>query len=137
MIPRLYIYLALAVAAGGAYWYVHALQVKAARVEAAEAMVTNLQQSLRKANEASKAYQADLTRLSGERAKPLSVRLCRSPVRPPAAAAGSDAEAQGHVGEAAAVDIGPDIGDQLLEYGIDAEANALQLDRLQQWIRGR
>jgi hypothetical protein len=134
---RLYLYAALAIALASGAFYVHHLQKKAARVEVAEAMVTNLQQSLRKANAASQAYQADLTRLNGERAKPLSVRLCRSPVRTPAAAAGPDAEAQGHVGEAAAVDIGPDIGEQLLEYGIDAEANALQLDRLQQWIRGR
>ena len=139
MLPiKVYAYLAAALALAGGLWYVHHLQVKAARVDAAEAMVTNLQQSLRKANAASQAYQADLTRLNAERSKPLSVRLCR-PVRAPAAPAGSDAAAPEHVGEAPAVDsvAGPDIGDQLLEYAIDAEANALQLERLQEWVRNR
>jgi hypothetical protein len=95
-------------------------------------------ENLKKANEASNAYQGDLKRLESERSNVPVVRLCKpARVSTPGAPSGSDAEAPGHVGEEAAFHPGPDIGDQLLEYAIAAEANMLQLERLQGWVRNR
>lgn len=118
------------------------LQETRSALKTATATIVAERENTRKANEASDRYQADLNRLSTERSKPLSVRLCRSArVQPPGAPGGPDAASAGHVGEAAAGDSGsipgPDIGDQLLNYAIDAEANMLQLERLQQWVRER
>jgi hypothetical protein len=99
----------------------------------------------RKANESSDDYQKRLHALEDQRLEPFpSVRLCKQPtsaarVSASATASGSDAaatadivkEAEGHS------EPGPDIGPALLEYGLQCEANALQLDRLQEWIRHR
>jgi hypothetical protein len=139
MIPlRLYAYIGIAITVLAAAGYVWHLKGKADLVDVLEATLKNERESTRKANEASKQYQADLSKLQSERAKPLSVRLCR-PAPKPAAPRGSDDAPTGHVGEAPAADTvaGPDIGDALLEYGIACEANMLQLDRLQKWVRAR
>jgi DNA-binding MarR family transcriptional regulator len=133
---RLWLYIGIAITVLAAAGYVWHLKGKADRVDVLEATLKGERESTRKANEASKSYQADLTRLQSERAKPLSVRLCR-PASKPAAPRGSNDAPTGHVSEAAAADIGPDIGDALLEYGIAAEANMLQLERLQAWVRAR
>lgn len=138
---RLYIYagIAAAILAGG--FYVHHLRVSntalTAELSTAKASLLAQAENLRKANEASNLYQADLTRVSHERDSALHVRLCRQPVHSGATPAGSDAASPGHVGEEAAGDPGPDIGNALLEYGIACEANQLQLTRLQEWVRAR
>ena len=135
---KFYAYIGIAITALAAAGYVWHLKGKADRVDVLEATLKNERESTRKANEASKQYQADLSKLQSERTKPLSVRLCR-PAPKPAAPRRPDDAPTGHVGEAPAADIvaGPDIGDALLEYGIACEANMLQLDRLQKWVRAR
>lgn len=140
MIPlKLYGLIALAIAmASGLLYHRHVVKQRdrlQIALSAADAVISGLKHDAKIAKEASDAYQADLTRLSSERAKPLSVRLCRSPaVQAGSAAAERPGSASaGHVGEEAS----RDIGGELLEYGIACEANALQLDRLQQWVRSR
>jgi hypothetical protein len=155
MIPlRLWLYGAAAVVLLAGLGYVKHLHGKAAerdaavaQARAAERRYTDLQAlhavQIKKAEDASNAYQSDLQRLERERSQPVPVvRLCRSPATVPAprpAASGSDAAEAGHVGEAPAGDsgAGPDIGQALIEYGLACEANGLQLDRLQEWVRSR
>jgi hypothetical protein len=144
---RLYLYAAAAMALLALFWHdrhvTKRLESTKAALSVAEATITAERENTRKANEASNQYQASLRDLERERANVPVVRLCRPPsavsARP--AAGRPDATAAGHVGEAAAGDpveaVGPDIGAELLAYGIDCEANALQLERLQGWIRNR
>jgi hypothetical protein len=149
---RLYLYIALALIALATLGYVKHLHTKAGERDAAVAALTTERAArtaeraahaheLKIAREVSHAYQSDLSRLQAERDRPLTVRLCKPrPVAVPAASRAterSDAASSGHVGREAAQDPGPDIGDQLLEFGIACEANALQLTRLQEWVRAR
>jgi hypothetical protein len=141
---RLYVYAAIGLAIAGLIWHDRYQTKRADRLAAELSTATETllaeRENVRKANAASQAYQTDLARLESERRKPLSVRLCRSPAVPATrTASGPDAAPTGNVGEAATGDSGaaPDIGDQLLNYAIDAEANMLQLERLQGWVRGR
>ncbi len=148
-IVRLYLYAAVALALIGLGIYAKHQHDRAAklqaRAESVEASITALRAAhaheQRIAKEASNAYQKDLARLNAERSQPMSVRLCkpaRNSVPAPAAAPErTHAATTGHVGEETAPDIGPDIGAELLEYGLACQANALQLDRLQQWVRSR
>jgi Flp pilus assembly protein TadB len=146
---RIYAYIAAALALIGAAIYVNQLQKKASRVDAAEARAEAAENQVtaeraaraheqRIAKEASDGYQSDLKRLETERTAPDPVvRLCkRAAASVPtggSAATGPDAAgATDHV-EAAQTDIGP----ALMDYGIACEANALQLTRLQEWIRAR
>lgn len=150
---RLYIYAAIALALVSLGLYAKHQHLRAdratTRAQAAEASITALRAAhaheQRIAKEASDGYQKDLARLSTERDKPLSVRVCK-PARsavPAAAGAtgGSDASAsgreRGEVAEDPRDGAGPDIGGALLEYGIACEATALQLTRLQEWVRAR
>lgn len=147
MIPRLYIYLALAVAAAGALSYVAYLKHRADKVpvlertlatERASALALRLAyEHERKINdEASNAYQAELARI---RSAPSigPVRLCRSPTgwvpAAPATASGPHAEPAGRV----EVEAGEDIGPALDRYGGDCEAVGAQLKGLQGWVRSR
>jgi hypothetical protein len=149
---KLYAYIALALMLAGAGLYVRHLAVKAGERDAAVAALEGeraartaeraaVAHELKIAQEASNAFQSDLRRLESERADVPVVRLCRArPAAVPAASPATerpDAAGTGHVGQAPAVDTGPDIGAQLLEYGIACEANALQLERLQGWVRAR
>jgi hypothetical protein len=151
---RLYAYLAAALLLLAGLGYVKHLHGKAAerdaavaQARAAERRYTDLQAlhavQIKKAEDASNAYQSDLQRLERERSQPVPVvRLCKRSATVPAArpaASGSDAAEAGHVGETAAGDsgAGPDIGQALIEYGLACEANGLQLDRLQEWVRAR
>lgn len=145
MIPlRLYIYAGIALAFVSLFihdrWTAKRYEHQKAANVTLTATINAERENTRKANEASNAYQADLRRLEDERSNTPVVRLCKpARVRPAATTAGSDAEAAGHVGGEAAENLvaGPDIGADLLEYGIACEANMLQLDRLQGWIRNR
>jgi hypothetical protein len=94
---------------------------------------------LKIAKEASDGYQKDLARLERERDSIPVVRLRKCPPVSTAGTAASrpDAEASRRVGETTAEDTGPDIGAALIEYGIACEANMLQLERLQDWVRSR
>jgi hypothetical protein len=144
-------FLALSGFAFSAHRYVHRLQLKAARVEVAERSLVEERRGRaadraeyarqRKVNEdISNGYQADLRRLALERDKPLPRLVCKSAPRLPAssgAAPGIDAGPTEHVGQVPEVDTGRDVSDRLLEYGIAAEANQLQLLRLQEWVRIR
>lgn len=144
---KLYIYGAIALALIAAGLYLHNLQERASRVDAAEARAEAAENQItaeraaraheqRIAKEASDGYQNDLRRLELERAAVPVVRLRKCPVAVPAggsAASGSDAAGTGHVGEEAAADIGA----ALIAYGIACEGNALQLTRLQEWVRAR
>ena len=142
---RLYAYAAVFLVIGGVLWRLNYLSHKADRLEHANKyLVSSLKterENTRKANEASQAYQSDLRRVESERSNVPVVRLCHGAPKLPAAPAPGrpDAAPEGHVSGAAAEDpvAGPDIGAELLEYGIACEANALQLDRLQRWVRGR
>lgn len=144
---RLYIYAAIALALAGLAWRYHyvtkALASTKQELATAAATLAAERENTRKANEASKAYQSDLARLERERADVPVVRLCNKAPSLPSSRAPSrpDAASAGHVGEAAAADpgpsVGPDIGGELLDYGIACEANMLQLERLQQWVRDR
>lgn len=161
---KLWAYLAIAVALAGFLAYGAHIVKKANRTDAAEsalvaerhnnavrisqiekeaaASLALERENTRKANEVSAKYQNDLVALQRERAAPLGpIRLCRPKAETVAISAtgGSNDPATGHVSEATADDLvaGPDISDQLLEYGIDSEANKLQLERLQEWVRNR
>lgn len=142
---RLYIYTAIALALLGALWRYHYVSTALTRTRAelatATATLAQERENTRKANEASKAYQSDLARLERERADVPVVRLCnKSPSLPASRATPRpDAEAPRHVSEAPSGDPepGPDIGAALLDYGIQCEANMLQLERLQEWVRNR
>jgi hypothetical protein len=140
---KLYLYGALAIVmlAITATAYIQTKRLHSAKVELATATATIKaeRESTRKANEASNAYQADLRRLESERSNVPVVRLCKQTRKAPVSptSSGSDAAPTGHVSEEAPPDPGPDIGADLLEYGIACEANMLQLDRLQKWVRDR
>ena len=143
---RLYLYAAAALAVAGLAWFAKhqydRASVATLRAETAEASIVTLTKAhahqLKIAQEASNGYQNDLRRLESERARVPVVRLCRPPraagvPASGAAANGSDAAGAGHLGGEAS----PDIGAALIDYGIACEANALQLDRLIQWVRSR
>jgi hypothetical protein len=148
---RLWLYVAALAALAGAGLYLHHLQEKASRVDAAEARAEAAENQItaeraaraheqRIAKEASDGYQNDLRRLEFERASIPVVRLRKCPASVSAgsaAAAGPDAAGAGRGGEEAAADLGPDIGAALIDYGISCEANALQLTRLQEWVLAR
>jgi hypothetical protein len=145
------ILIGLAVAAiGGILWHDHWISKKyqATKAELVQANATITaeraarEHELKIAKEASDGYQADLKRLEAERVlEPVPVvRLCRKPATVSAsgpAAVGSDAASTPNDVEAAQTDIGPDIGPALIEYGVQCEANMLQLDRLRQWVESR
>jgi hypothetical protein len=147
---KLYLYAAAALAVLALIAYEVRVHKKAARVDVAEAAVAQAHadmaalraardHELKIAKEASDGYQKDLARLERERDSVPVVRLRKCPPVPAAGTAASrpDAEASGRVGETTAEDTGPDIGAALIEYGIACEANMLQLERLQEWVRSR
>jgi hypothetical protein len=152
---KLYAYIALALALLSASLYVRHLAVKAGERDAAVAAYEALQASMatlkeahareiKNAQEQSNGYQSSLRRLESERARVPVVRLCRSasPAVPAAGSApsGSHAASAPDDGGGASPDIGeigPDIGGELLEFGIACQANMLQLDRLRAWVAGR
>lgn len=148
---KLYLYAAAALALGALVWFARHEHQRAnaatARAKVAEASIVTLRKAhdheRKIAQEASNAYQSDLRRLQSERDKPLSVRVCKpaSPARSvpagSAAASGSSPTSPLDNGQETAGDIGPEIGDQLLEFGLACEANALQLDRLIEWVHAR
>ncbi len=152
MIPvRFYLIGVAVLALAGLLWHDHhqtqRANREARRADTAESSLTTLRAAVaheRKiAKEASDGYQKDLAELQRERTGVPVVRLCK-PARaavPAAAGAagGPDAAGAGRVGEAPALDPveGPDIGAALIDYGIACEANALQLTRLQEWVRAR
>ncbi len=145
---KLYVYAGLAIAVLAGVWYVRHLQTSRdayeARALSAEDSIVTLRTAYeheRKiAKEASDGYQADLARLNSERDNVPVVRLRKCPASMPASSSAAerpDAASPGHVSEAVEGDTGPDIGAEILEYGIACEANALQLDRLIQWVKAR
>lgn len=119
----------------------HAVEISHVKEEAAAALAA-IAANLKKAEVSSNAYQKDLAVVARERDAALHVRMCyakpaastTSPTTP-----GPDAATTGHLSEAPAGDLveGPDVGNDLLNYAIDAESNKLQLERLQEWIRNR
>lgn len=149
---KVYAWIILAlIVAGLLYGAVHIVR-KANRAEAAEtaleterkahkadiaALEAARDHEIQIAKEASDGYQKDLARLESGRDKPLVLRVCKPARNPVPAQTGApsrpDGSSQGHVGEEASEDIGA----ALLDYGIACEANMLQLDRLQQWVRSR
>jgi hypothetical protein len=142
--PRLVIYAIAALALIGGIWYVKRLHATAARVPVLERQVAQeranmaaLQAAkaheLKIAKDASDGYQKDLQRLELERSNAPVVRLCK-PVRNPAVSASAGTASGPNAGDS---EPGPDIGAALIEYGLACEANGLQLDRLQEWIRSR
>jgi hypothetical protein len=147
--PRLIAYGLAALAVAGLYWRYHYVTnaLADARAEASQlhadysALKAAYAHSTKIAKDASDGYQADLKRLEGERSQPLSVRVCKpAKAAVPAqsgAASGSSPTSPPNNGGEVAPDIGPDIGAELLEFGIQCEANALQLDRLIQWTKAR
>lgn len=148
MIPfRLYLYAAAALALLGGLWYVHHLKQLADRVPALEKAVKaekagrakdrTFYETERKQNEEiTHAHLQDIRRLESERDKPLPRLVCRTAPRAESQPAGHPhAAPEEHVGSVSAPDSGRDVSEQLLEYAIAAEANALQLDRLQEWVR--
>jgi hypothetical protein len=152
MISRLIIYGIAFLAIAGVVWAGVHVWNKAQRLDQVEREYSDYRESVKKlqaeqqrqlkiAQEASHAYQTDLRRLESERHDVPVVRLCKSKPQPVPAesgtSAGSDAATSGHVGGETPADIGPDIGAELIEYGIACEANALQLERLQEWVRAR
>jgi hypothetical protein len=153
--PRLAIYAIAALALIGGIWYVKRLHATAARVPVLERQVAQeranmaaLQAAraheLKIAKDASDGYQKELQRLELERSNTPVVRLCK-PVRNPAVSAsagtasGPNAAEAGREPQPIAGDSepGPDIGAALIEYGLACEANGLQLDRLQEWVKSR
>jgi hypothetical protein len=147
-VVKIYLAIAALVALAGAGLYVRHLAVKAGERDAAVAAYEALQASMatlkeahareiKNAQEQSNGYQSSLRRLESERARVPVVRLCRS-ANPAVPAAGS-APSGSHA--ASAPDDGggasPDIGAALIDYGIQCEANMLQLDRLRAWVAGR
>lgn len=134
----------LAAALAHDHWLSQRYKAKAAELATTQAALTTERTARaheqRIAKEASDGYQAALRRIEDERrAQPDPVvRLCRSP-RNVSAAAGSagperrDAEAApDHSAEDA-----PDIGPALMDFARDCEANAEQLEALQEWVRAR
>jgi hypothetical protein len=139
---KLYIYGAIALALGYLLWHERHLAhvVKAQKIEIANmaALEAAHAHELKIAKDASDGYQADLKRLESERSSEPApvVRLCRTPHAVPAESgtpAGSNPASAPNDVEAAQTDIGP----ALIEYGLQCEANMLQLDRLRQWVESR
>lgn len=95
----------------------------------------------RKANEASNRYQARIAEL--EKPEPTAtpfpaVRVCNSaPARVPEARAASGSDAAAAPDDAPADEGNRDIGPDLKAFALRCEANAIQLDELQNWIRNR
>ncbi len=137
MTLRLYAYLliALAVAAAGGYvWWLKgkADQVPVLRRELADVQASKLALQIafdheRKiANEASNAYQAELTRIRN--APSIGpVRLCRSPTGYVPAPAATPARPDGSAPGRVEVEVGEDIGPEIVRYGADCEAVSAQL----------
>lgn len=96
------------------------------------------------ADDKSNKYQGDLAGIDAA-ADLGPVRLCNEPPRVPTTASsakpagGSDAATAGRVEVEDAPDpeAGRDIGPELSDFVEDCEANAAQLQRLQEWVRDR
>jgi hypothetical protein len=148
---RIGIYAAGLALIGYLAWREHSLTRKLAEVRVENRSLSNTitteraarAHELANAKKASDEYQAELDRI---RAAPDLgvVRLCPPPPRVPApaqggTARGSDARAAGHVEKPDASDpeAGRDVGPQLSDFVEDCEANAAQLEKLQQWERDR
>lgn len=143
---RIYIALACAAVLGLLLWHDHhetsranaAVAAQREALQALDAERAARAHSDQIAKDASNAYQADLSRLAAQSHEPLSVRVCKPAHKDPlpaagSAATGSDAASAPGDFEAAQTDIGP----ALIEYGLACEANGIQLDRLQEWVRKR
>lgn len=140
---RLYAYAAAALAIGAlllyANWQHRLYQHHKARADTAqaayEAEARARAHEQRIAKDASNAYQKRLNDITAA-ADLGPVRLCRRAAAVPAATAapaGSHAEAARHVEAEDAPDIGPALND----FVEDCEANAAQLQSLQEWVRAR
>ncbi len=146
MIPRLYLFAALALALAGAFGYVWRLHGKAeerdeykARAEAVNQVLAKERENTRKSNVETLKYQSLYKSLQDERAKPLpAVRVSKCPTSVPASSAapsGSNDSTGGQLSGAATEDPGADVSEALLSYGISCEANMIKLDRLQTFLR--
>jgi hypothetical protein len=97
----------------------------------------------RLADESSNHFQGRLRELEAQRLADGfgAIRVCRRPVlnlstaAPGAAAGGSDAAAV--PGDPGAAEVSTDVGPAADVYGTRCEANTIQVEELQGWIRGR
>lgn len=127
---RLWAYLLVALALSASVFYIRHLQVKAARVEAAETALATERENTRIANESANRYAARLAVARGPRSPPAQL-MCKLPSVPPAARRTDAPAAPDNDRVPAEVDIGPRLD---VSYGA-CEENLIKLEELQRFIR--
>ncbi len=143
MIPiKVWLGIAAVAAIGFLIWREHMAVQKAKRLTAENAQLTATieaeRENTRKAHEAAQRFQARSDALEADkRDNPLpAVRVCKSARVPQAGTAAVVNEAaQTH--DAPADEGDRDIGPALDEFATDAEANLIQCQELQEWVRSR
>ncbi len=156
VIPRLYVYLAIALAVAGALGYVAYLKHRADKVPGLErtlateraataALVAAHEHERKISKDATNDYEARLAALSAAAtATPTrSVRLCRSPTGWVPASASTPSgtgpsDTAGHAPEAGrGGEAGPDIGVELYALADEADRHAAQCNSLIKWVGSR
>lgn len=129
------------------HWRTQAAEFKVAKVEwkrtlaAKDHLLAIERNNTRKANEASTTYQGRLRDLELDRTAHGfgDIRVCRRPVfRMPATGAASGGSNAAPVqSDAGAVEMSADVGPAASVFGSRCEANWIQLEELQNWVRNR
>jgi hypothetical protein len=114
-------------------------QATKAELVQANATITAERENTRKANEAAQRFQARSDALEADkRDNPLpAVRVCRSAPRVPQAGTATVVNEAVETHDTPADEGDRDIGPALDEFATDSEANLIQCQELQEWVRNR
>ena len=143
---KLYIYAAIALAFAGLLARDHIVTKQRnaanARASVAEATLAAQIENTRKADEAAKRHETRADALEADRRdNPLpAVRVCRKPASVPQSGTAAVAHEAAEANDAGAHESdrdGADIGPALDDFATDAEANLIQCEELQRWLRLR
>lgn len=129
------------------HWRTQAAEYKVAQVEwkrtlaAKDHLIEVERDNTRKANESSNRYEGRMRVLEDQRTADGfgAIRVCRRPIirMSAAGAASGQPDDAGLQGDAGAAEVSVDVGPAADVFGTRCEANAIKLDELQRWIRGR
>lgn len=129
------------------HWRTQAAEFKDFKVEtkrtlaAKDHLIEVERDNTRKANESSNRFESRMHMLEDQRTADGfgAIRVCRRPIirMPTAGAATTEPDDAGLSGDAGADEVSVDVGPAAELYGTRCEANAIKLDALQEWVRGR
>jgi hypothetical protein len=120
------------------HWISRKYQATKAELVQANATITAERENTRKANEAAQRFQARSDALEADkRDNPLpAVRVCKS-ARVPQTGTATVVNEAAETHDAPADEGDRDIGPALDEFATDSEANLIQCQELQEWVRAR